>query len=128
MAVELPVHNENGVATVGRSLDVAELGGGIGGIEGNDVAVLVGLLGSDEVLVFVDGEVFAVGSLQKAEFHCCVAEFLVGEHAVFYEDADVVPLFLELGAVGLEQVVEARSHFLGDVAGDFLHGGVALEV
>ena len=56
-----------------------------------------------------------VGILEQYEFHGCFAEFFVGQHAVFDEYADVGPFFLEVLAVGLEQLVEARRNLFGDV-------------
>ena len=92
VAVELTVHEQDVVALGVGGLDVAVLLYGVGGVDVDHVAVLVGLRGFDEGAVFLKGEIFAFGVAQECELEGGVAEFLVGEHAVFDENLDVVPL------------------------------------
>ena len=66
----------------------------------------------------------------KDNANAIIGHFGLGFYSAFMvaKKVEINTLSYKEGAVGLEQVVEARSHFHGDVAGDFLHGGVALEV
>lgn len=112
MAVELSVEDEHVVAAVVGRLDEVILGDRVGGIEIDDVAVFVGLVGFDEYLIFVEGEIFALGVFEKHELHGRLTEFLVGQHTVDDKELDVVPFLLKSGAVGLEEVFETRCDFL----------------
>lgn len=68
MAVQNAVHHQHVVAARLGVFDVGVLVVGIGGVEVNQVLVLVGLLLLDEFLVFLDGVIFAFGVLEKEEF------------------------------------------------------------
>ena len=128
MRIEGTVHQHHGVTLVVGSLDVGVLVGGICGIKEHQIAILVGLVHFDQSLVLVDGEIFAFGILDKGELHGGVAELVVGEHAIFNEDADVVPLLFEIGTVILEKILKTLRHLLGDVARYLLDGAVALQI
>ena len=98
------------------------------GVEVYQVAVLVGLVVLDEGLVFLEGEVLAVYVLEEGEVLGAFVEVFLREHSVVDEDLQVVPFFLVLLAVLLEDGAESVGHFLGDVGGDFLHVAVALQI
>ena len=68
MIVELTVEEEDIIAAVVCGLDVVVLSGCVGGVEINDFAVGVSLVGLDEGLVFIEGEVAAFGIAEKEEF------------------------------------------------------------
>ena len=98
------------------------------GVQVHQRAVLVLLQGLDLLFVFVDGEIVALGVFQQHELFGTLEEFLVGEHAVLHEGPDVVPFLLEIGAVVLEHLLQLVRHLFGDVGGNLLHVGIALQV
>ena len=128
MCIQLAIHQQYVVAELLGSLDLAVLGLGVGGVEINDLLVLVGLLGLDAFAVILEAEELTVGVLKQGEVHSAFAEFLIGEHSVFDEELEVVPLLLELLALLLEDLFQPVGHLLGDVGAYLLHVGIALQV
>ena len=128
VGIQLAVHQQDVIALGLRSLDVGVLAFHVGGIQIHALLVLVGLVALDGRLVLVEGEELAVSVLQEGELHGAVAELLVGKHAVFDEELEVVPLGLQVGALVFEDVVQTVSDLLRDISGDLLHVRVALQV
>ncbi len=128
MAVQLPVHHKNRIPPVGGSLYISILRSFVGSIKEYDVAVFVGLRRRDKLLVFLDSEIFILGIFQEVEFHSRITELLVGKHAVFYENLDVIPLLFEFLTVGFEQFFETRRHFFGDIRRNLLNRRIALQI
>ena len=92
------------------------------------MSVLVGLVGADDILVLLIGVSLAVYILQQREVLGAAVEVVLREHAVVYEELQVVPLLLILLAVLLEYAVQAVGHLLGDVRRNLLHVGIALQI
>ena len=87
----------------------------ISSIQINHLLVLVGLLRLDGLAVFIETEILAVSVLQQGELHCPLAEFLIGEHAVFDEQLQIIPFLLQgLTLIG-EDIFQSVSDFLGDI-------------
>ena len=126
--VELSVHDEDVVAAILGRLDVAVLLVRVGGVEVDDAAFLIGLLGGDQLAILLEGVIGAVDVLEQGELRGAVVELLVAEHAVLDEELQAVPLLFEGLAVVLEDLLQAIGHLLGDVRGDLLHVLVALQV
>ena len=88
----------------------------ISSIQINHLLVLVGLLRLDGLAVFIETEILAVRILQQCELHCPLAEFLIGEHAIFDKQLQIIPFLLQgLTLIG-KDIFQSVSHFLGDVA------------
>jgi len=100
----------------------------VGGIEVDQLSILVGLVVLNQLLVFVQRKLLAIHIAQQAAFLGFFPKLLFGQDAVLDEDFQVVPFLFILLAVVLEQFVEAVGYFLGDVARDFLDVVVALQV
>ncbi len=128
MGIELAVEEQDIVALVLGCLDILVLGHGIGGVEVYHLLVLVSLGGLYGLAVIVVGEELTVGVLHQGELEGPLAELLLGQHAVLYEELEVVPLLLVLLAVVLEDVLQAVSHFLSNVSGYLLDVGVGLQI
>ena len=126
--VELSVHDEDVVAAILGRLDVAVLLVRVGGVEVDDAAFLIGLLGGDQLAILLEGVIGAVDVLEQGKLRGAVVELLVAEHAVLDEELQAVPLLFEGLAVVLEDLLQAIGHLLGDVRGDLLHVLVALQV
>ena len=126
--VELSIEQEHGVALVLCSLDVAVLLVLVGGIEVDEIAVLVLLACLDERLVFVEGKVFALRVLHQRELLGAVIEILLRQDAVVDEELQVVPFLLVGLAILVEDGLQAVAHLLCDVGGDLLHLAVALQI
>ena len=97
-------------------------------VKDNEVAVLIGLCVLDLGLVLIECEVLAVKVLEESKTDGALVEFLVGKHTELDEHLDVVPFLLEVLAVSFEEFCQFVSHFLGDVAADFLDVVVRLQV
>ena len=128
MRIQLAVHQQHVVAEFLGGFYLGVLCFGIGCIERNYLLVLVGLFCLDALAVILETEILSVGVLQQGKVHRSLAELLVGEHAVFYEELEVIPFLLELLALLLEYFFQAVGHLLGDVGADLLHVRVALQV
>ena len=128
VGIQFAVHQEDVIALRLRGLDVGVLPFHIGRIEIYALLVLVRLGAFHGRLVLVEGEELAVGVLEEGELEGPVAELIVGQHAVLDEEFEVVPLLLEVRPLVLEDVVQPVGDLLGDVGGDLLHIGIALEV
>ena len=115
MAVELTVHKKHVVSLLFCSFYICVLLGAVCGIEIDDVAFLVGLSRLYEKFILIEGIVFSIHILEQEKFLCAFVEFFIGQHAVFDEDLDVVPFLLKAGAVVLEHLGKAFSHFFGDI-------------
>ena len=128
VVVERAVHFEHVVAFALRGFEGHEFGDGVVDVEEDERLVLVGLVGLDQLLVFGGREVFAVGILPQHERLRLFSEFLIGEDSVLDEDFQVVPLLLEFGAHGVEQLLQAVGHLARDVVRDLLDVRIALEI
>ena len=73
--VELAVHKQDIVSTVGGSVDIGILCHGIGGVEIYDIAVAVGLLGFDKGLVFFECEILPSVSFTRTNFMAASQNF-----------------------------------------------------
>ena len=113
--VELAVEQQHTVALVLCSLDVRILLLLVGGIEIDELVVLIFLVGLDKGLVFVEGEVLAFSVLHQGEVLGTVIEPFLGENTIVDEEFQVVPLLLVLFAVLLEDAVQTIGHLLGDI-------------
>ena len=100
----------------------------VGRIKINQVAILVGLVVLDQVLVLLQSEIFALDILHQGELNRTVVELLVGQHTILDEEFQAVPFLLELSPVGLEDLLQTVGHLLRDVARDLLHVLVALQI
>ena len=69
----------------------------------------------DKVAVFVVCEVFAVNVLEQGKGLGLVVEIVFRQHAVVYEQLQVVPLLLKVFAVGFEYRLQSVADFLGNV-------------
>ena len=127
-SVELTVEQEYIVSLRLGSFDVAVLLVFVGGVEVYKVAFLVGLCVLDKVAVFVVCEVFAVNVFEQSKGLGLVVEIVFRQHAVVYEQLQVVPLLLKVFAVGFEYRLQSVADFLGNVRRDFLYIRVALQV
>src|SRR5690606_25609472 len=78
--------------------------------------------------VFVKGEIFFLYVLQQSKFLGAVVEFLIADHTILHEDADVIPLLLKFRAFLAEHILKLVGHFLRDMLADLLDIGVALQV
>ena len=126
--VEEAGHQQNVVAFLLRIGDIDVLVVGVGSVQHDNISVFVSLQRAHHIAVLLNSEVFALGVFQQVEVLDFVVELLVGQRAVFEEDAQVVPFLLELLAVLLEHLLQLLGHLLADVGGDFLDVVVALEV
>ena len=126
--VQLAVQQQHIVALCLGRLDVGVLLLGVGSVQIDQIAIFVSLVGTDERLVLVVSVVLTIGVLQQGKFLRLLIEVVLRQHAVVDEDFQVVPLLLKLLAVVLEDGAKPVAHLLGDVGGDFLHVGVALQV
>ena len=107
MAVKLSVHNENVISLLGGIVDVSVLSHRISRVEVDNVTIFVGLAAFDQCAVFFESVIFAFGVFNKIEFHCCVAEFLICQHAIGDEDLDIVPFLFKVSAVSFEYFFKA---------------------
>ena len=128
MGVKLAVHQKHIIPFVLRRLDESVLLVSVGCIEVNDLLVLVGLVVSHGLAVVLKGEILAVGVLQEGKLQRPLAELLVGEHAIFNEQLEVVPLLLPRLALVLEYLLQSVGHLLGDVGRDLLDILVGLKI
>ena len=126
--IEFAVHEEDVVALRFRALYIGVVCVGVVGVEQDEVAVLVGLSIFYLSLVFIERRILAVEVLDERKIFRLLVELLVGEHTELDKHLDVVPLLREIVLVGLVEFCQFVSHFLGDVAGDFLDVIVRLEV
>ena len=100
----------------------------VGGVEINLRIVLVGLVRLDERFVLVQRKVFTLNIFQQDKTLCALVEFLVGQNSVLDEKFQIVPLALELRAVGFEDFLQTVGHFFGDVARNLLHVRIGLQI
>ena len=128
MGVKLAVHQEDVVALVLCGLDVGVLVIGLCGIQIHKLLVLVCLGVLYGLLVLIKAEELAFHILEECKFEGSLAELFIGEHAVLYEQLEVVPLGFKLLPFILEDAFQAVCNLLCDVGGDLLHGCVALEI
>ena len=128
MAVKLAIHHQNIITFVLCCFYEAELGVLVSSIEINDIAILVGLIALDALAIILEREEFAFSVFEQGKVHSPLAELLVGKHAVFDEQLDVVPFLLVLFAFSLENIFQPVSNLLRDVCADFLYVGVALQI
>ena len=128
MGVKLAVHQKHIIPFVLRRLDESVLLVSVGCIEVNDLLVLVGLILGDGLAVVLQREILAVRVLEQGELQSPLAELLVGEHAIFNEQFEVVPLFLPSVTLVLEYLLQSVGHLLGDVGRDLLDILVGLQV
>ena len=126
--VELTIHQEHIVALGIGGINVTVLVVLVVGIEVDQVAVLVCLFALDECLVFLEGVHLAFRILQQGKCLSLIVEVALGEHSIVDENLDVIPFLLKLLAVALEDGGQAVAHLLGDVCGNLLHVGIALQV
>ncbi len=115
VAVKLSVKEKHIVAFLLGTLNVGILTCFVGSIEVYHRPLLVCLCSLDKCAVFIKSVIVSVHILEEEEFFCRLIEFLIREHAVFYEDFDIVPFFLKLLAVILKHSVEFLCDFLRDV-------------
>ena len=128
MGVKLAVHQEDVIALVLCGLDVGVLVIGLCGIQIHKLLVLVCLGVLYGLLVLIKAEELAFHILEECKFEGSLAELFIGEHAVLYEQLEVVPLGFKLFPFILEDAFQAVCNLLCDVGGDLLHGCVALEI
>ena len=128
MHVEFAVLQEDIVALGLCALYIGVVGVRVLGVKDDEIAVLVGLCVLDLGLVLIEGEVLAVEVFEECETDGALVELLVGEHTELDEHLDVVPLLLEGFAVGFKEFCQFVSHFLSDVAADFLDVIVGLQI
>ena len=128
MHIEFAVHKEDVITFLFRALDIRIGCVGVLGIEENEVTVLVGLRLFDLRFILIESEVLAVEVLKECKADGFLVELLVSEHTKLNEHLHVVPLLLEVLAVGFKEFCQFVSHFLGDVAADFLDVIIGLQV
>ena len=104
MRIQDAVHQKYVVAFALSILYVAVLFVSVSSVEINEAVVFVLLVFFYEFLVFFDGIIFSVGVFEKHELLCSLEELRICYHAVFDEDADVVPFLLVIFAVFLEEL------------------------
>ena len=126
--IQLAVQQQHGVALVLGCLDVAVLVVLVRGIEVHELAILVGLVVLDERLVLLIGEMLALDILHQGEVLGTLVEVLLREHAVMDEELQVVPFLLIVLTVVLEGLLQTVGHLLGNIGGDLLHVGIALQI
>ena len=68
-----------------------------------------------------------VDGLEQGDVLDLVVEFFFAHHAVFDEDADVLPVFLVIGPLVLEQLGQLVGDLADDVAGQLADIGVVLQ-
>ena len=107
MRVELSVHHQHAVSSIGGSLDVAILCLLVGGIKHHHIVVLIGLSCFYKLLVVVELEELAIDVFEKRKLHCRLTEFLIGEHSILNEYLYVVPLILKVLCIVLCNLFEA---------------------
>ncbi len=128
MGIQLAVHQKHIVALVLGRLDESVLLVGVGGVEVNDLLVLVCLVLCDRLAVVLKREVLPVRVLEQGELHSLLAELLVGEHSIFNEQLEVVPLLLPGVPLVLEDLLQPVSYLLGDVSRDLLDVLIGLKI
>ncbi len=74
----------------------------------------------------LNGIQFAIGSFEQADVFGALSEFLIGHHAVFHKQIQILPFAIEVGAIRFEQFIQFVAHLFADVLGDFFHIGIAL--
>ena len=128
MYVQLAVHQQHIVAFLFRTLDIRIRSIGVLGVEQNQVAVLICLILFHFRLIFVDSEILAFEVLEQCKLHGFVVEFLIGKHTELDKHLHIVPFLLKVLAVIFEYLCQFVSHLSGNIAADFLHVVVALQV
>lgn len=128
MVIQLAVHLQYVVAALLRFGDKTVLSLLVRSIEVDYIAVLVGLALFDQCGVFAQREIFLVDIFQQYEIRGFLCKLLVGNDAVLDEYFEAVPLVFVIGALLFEYFVEPIGHFAGDVARNFLHIRIALQI
>ena len=112
---KLVVDEQHVVALVFGGFDVAVLSSLVGCVQIDEVAVFVGLVGGDKLLVFIKCELLILDIGEKSEFHCCVAEFFIRQHTVFDKYLDVVPFCFVFVAAILENIFKLGGNFFRNI-------------
>src|SRR3546814_4604528 len=111
MVIHRRIHQQNIVSAFLCRLHIGILHIRIGGIEIHKVAVLVSLQLLYLFAIFVQSKVFLSGVFKQRKMAVLFIEFLIGNHSVFYEEADVLPLFFIAFAI----IFEKFSQFVGNL-------------
>src|SRR5690606_3127343 len=127
MVVHRRIQQQHIVALFSRRLNVGVLNCGIGSIQIHQRPVLIGLQRIDPVFVFLQCMVFVFHVFKEREIFRPVVKFFVGNHAILYEQADVVPLFLVAFPVAFKQFSKFVRYFFTDVTVYSPHTAVGLK-
>ena len=126
--IQLAVHQQHIVAFLLRAFYKGVVRIGVLGVEGYQVAVLVGLGVFDLRLVLLQGEILALNILQEGKTDSALVELLIGQHTKLDKELDIIPFLLEVLLVVLVHLCQFVSHLFGDVTRDLLDVIIRLQV
>ena len=128
MLIQLTIQHHYVITLLFCSLDVGVLLHLVGGVEIDQITIHVGLLAFYQCAVLIKRIVAVVDVAEEEELLRRFEELLVGQHAIFDEDLDVIPFpFISL-AIFFEHLVKLLCHLLRDIARDLLHLLVGLQI
>ena len=128
MRVQLPIHHQNVIAFILRSLDVSILFLYVGSVQINDMIVLIRLVDFHQIFILFQGKIFPIGIFEQHDRIGPFGKFLICQHAVLDKYLQVIPFFLVLFPVVFEDIGQAVGHFLRNVVGNLLHIPVTLQI
>ena len=128
MAVKLAVQKEHIISLGLSAFDIRILSLDISSIKEHHFLILVSLGRLYSLPIVLYAVILALSILQKGKLHGPVTELLIGKHAIFNEQFEIVPLALQSLTLILEYVLKPVSNLLGNVSRYLLHIRIALQI